>query len=274
MWGDKVSLAEIMNGVSPLWGICPFNEIGAELIDCRAAVRLPTAPQTVIVACFPYLLGKENYINSNISKYAAVPDYHAVVMAKLSRACEMLAELYPDESFSAFADNSPVPEVRAACAAGLGVRGMNSLLITEKYGSYVFIGEIVTTLKIACKSVKEKSCLRCGKCIEACPSGAIGGAGFDKSKCLSEITQKKGELTEPEKKLMLECGCVWGCDICQDVCPMNRGAAVTQIEEFLSSPVSRISSGCELKGRAYEWRGRRVIERNIALFEGRKENTQ
>ena len=274
VWGDKMNLAEIMDSVSPLWGICPFAELESELIACRAKSRLPDFPQSVIVACFPYLLGNENYIDSNISKYAAVPDYHAVVTARLNSACEKLAELYPNESFAPFADNSPVPEVRAACAAGLGVRGMNSLLITEKYGSYVFIGEIVTTLQIPCEPAKEKPCLGCGKCLEACPSGALSRSGFDKSKCLSEITQRKGELTDSEKNLMLECGCVWGCDICQDVCPMNKDAAVTEINEFLSSPVARISSCCEIKGRAYEWRGRKVIERNIALFEERKENTQ
>lgn len=218
-----------------------------------------------MVACFPYLLSGEEYKNINISKYAVVADYHEVALNRLNSAAEKLREIYPENEFAAFADNSPIPEVKAACAAGLGVRGMNTLLITEKYGSYVFIGEIVTDLELECTEFEENPCMKCKKCIKSCPSGAISETGFEKSICLSEITQKKGVLSEKEEKLMKECGCVWGCDICQDVCPMNKNAAKTQIEEFLSSPVARISAGCPLDGRAYEWRGRKVIERNLLI---------
>lgn len=255
-----------MDEITPLWGICPFDTIKDGLIECRAKSRLPQNAKTVIVACFPYLLSKENYKNSNISKYAAVTDYHTVALNRLNSAAEKLRMLFPENEFAAFADNSPVPEVTAACTAGLGVRGMNSLLITEKYGSYVFIGEIVTDLEIGYVPMPVKTCTGCKKCIDACPSGALNNSGFNQSLCLSHITQKKGELSEKEEKLMKECGCVWGCDICQDICPMNKDAAVTEIEEFLSSPVPFVTSGCELEGRAYEWRGRKVIERNITIF--------
>ncbi len=255
-----------MDDISPLWGICPFDSIKDGLIECRAKSRLPENSKTVIVACFPYLLSEENYINSNVSKYAVVTDYHTVALSRLESAAEKLREIYPEHKFEAFADNSPIPEVRAACNAGLGARGMNTLLITPKYGSYVFIGEIVTTLDTNCETHIQKNCIGCKKCIEACPSGALSCEEFKKSICLSEITQKKGVLSEEEEKLMKDCGCVWGCDICQDVCPMNKDAAETPLEEFLSSPVPHISSGCELYARAYEWRGRKVIERNISIF--------
>lgn len=254
-----------MDEITPLWGTCPFDKIKNELIGCRAVNRLPENAKTVIVACFPYLLDEESYRNINISKYAVVADYHEVALNRLNSAIKKLRELYPEHDFAAFADNSPVPEVKAACAAGLGVRGMNTLLITQKYGSYVFIGEIVTSLELECTEFKEELCIGCKKCIKACPSGAISETGFDKSTCLSEITQKKGVLSEKEERLMKECGCVWGCDICQDVCPMNKSAAKTDIKEFTSSPAACISSGCSLEGRAYEWRGRKVIERNISL---------
>lgn len=260
-----MTLDKIMDSISPLWGICPFDEIKNNLIECRAKSRLPENSETVIVACFPYLLDEPQYRNSNISKYAVVTDYHEVAVARLEKASEMLSKIYPDNQFSVFADNSPIPEVRAACAAGLGVRGLNSLLITPKYGSYVFLGEIVTDLKINANSVEYKTCIGCRKCIVACPSKAISEAEFNEKACLSAITQKKGELSVEEKMLMKECGCVWGCDICQDVCPMNKNAAKTQIEEFLSSAVPAVSRGCELSHRAYEWRGRKVIERNIDI---------
>ncbi len=254
-----------MNGISPLWGICPFGKIEDCLIDCRAKNRLPENAKNVIVACFPYLLDKSEYADINISKYAVVTDYHKVAVSRLEKAVSELKKLFPENEFSAFADNSPIPEVKTACFAGLGVRGMNSLLITEKYGSFVFIGEIVTDLDIEHSENEEKPCIKCGKCIETCPSSALKENGFDKSICLSEITQKKGNLSEEEIRLMKDCGCVWGCDICQDVCPMNKNAESTKIEEFLSSPVSYVAEGCSLENRAYEWRGRKVIDRNISI---------
>lgn len=254
-----------MDEITPLWGLCPFDKIENDLIECRAKNRLPQKAKTVIVACFPYLLKEENYKNINISKYAVVEDYHNVALNRLNSAITKLRELYPDHEFAAFADNSPVPEVKAACLAGLGVRGKNTLLISEKYGSYVFIGEIVTSLELDCDTAIETPCIECGKCIEACPSGALSKSGFDRAACLSEITQKKGVLSEKEETLMKDCGCIWGCDICQDVCPMNKNAQTTHIQEFLASPVACLSEGCSLDGRAYEWRGRKVIERNISL---------
>lgn len=255
-----------MDKITPLWGICPFDTIKDGLIECRAKSRLPQNAKTVIVACFPYLLKKENYKNINISKYAAVTDYHTVALNRLNSAVQKLSELYPDNEFAAFADNSPIPEVRAACNAGLGVIGLNSLLITKKYGSYVFIGEIVSDIETNYIEPIQKNCIGCEKCIDACPSGALRADRFSRADCISEITQKKGELSEKEKELMKECGCVWGCDICQDVCPMNKNAAVTEIEEFLTSAIPFVFSGCELEGRAYEWRGRKVIERNLSIF--------
>lgn len=254
-----------MDKIAPLWGICSFDKIESRLIECRAKSRLPEDAKSVIVACFPYLLDESEYQNLNISKYAVVADYHEVALNRLNAAAKELKTLFPEHEFAAFADNSPIPEVSAACLAGLGVRGINSLLITEKYGSFVFIGEIVTTLALNGVDAAEKPCLSCGKCIKACPASAISESGVDKSKCLSAITQKKGALSDAEERLMKECGCVWGCDICQDICPMNKNAAVTEIEEFLSSPIPSIDSGCSLDGRAYEWRGRKVIERNIAI---------
>lgn len=261
-----------MNGVSPLWGVCPFCDIQDELLNRSSKKKPPDDSKSVIVACFPYLLGKSNYRDINISKYAVAPDYHSAVLKRLGAACEKLSEIYPGERFAAFADASPAPEVKAARLAGLGVVGMNSLLITEKYGSYVFIGEIFSTLDLKSSSKPERACLKCGKCLRACPSGALSEAGLDVDLCLSAITQKKGALSETEERLIKESGLVWGCDVCQDVCPLNKNAALTELEEFLSSPVARFVAGGEIKGRAYEWRGKKVIERNASVCEKRKEN--
>lgn len=255
-----------MDSVSPLWGICGYGCVENNLIGCRAISRLPENPKSIIVACFPYLLPEENYAKSNVSKYAVVTDYHDVASARLERACEELKKLFPENSFVPFADNSPIPEVKAALAAGLGALGKNSLLITQEYGSYVFLGEIVTDLELDAVNVQTSHCIGCGKCVSLCPAKAINENSIDSQKCLSAITQKKGSLTEKETELMINCGCVWGCDICQDICPMNKDAAVTQIEEFLADPVPLLSDETPLDGRAYAWRGRKVIERNLSIF--------
>lgn len=264
----SVDFKKIMDSASPLWGICPFGRLSSKLLPCRAKSRIPENAKSVIVCCFPYLLVEEEYKNSNVSKYAVVTDYHEVALSRLNRACNELKNLFPSEEFAAFADNSAIPEVEAACIAGLGKRGKNSLLITEKYGSYVFIGEIVTTLEIPCTENAISSCIQCGKCIRSCPSGALSESGFKKEKCLSEITQKKGELSAEETALLKACGCAWGCDVCQDVCPMNKNAGKTEIAEFLNSAHPVVTEDTPLENRAYEWRGKKVIDRNINILKG------
>lgn len=255
-----------MNCAAPSWGVCDFEDLRPRLIECRAKSRLPEGAKRVITAVFPYLLEEERYKDSNISKYAVVSDYHTVITGRLSKACEEMKQCFPGEQFITFADNSPVPEVSAALLSGLGVMGDNSLFIHHKYGTYVFIGEIVTTLDIPCTGSSVEYCLHCGACRNACPTGAIGDRGPDPAKCLSAINQKKGELTEEERQLIKESGCAWGCDVCQNVCPLNRKAEKTDIEEFINSAVPTIESGCSIDGRAYEWRGRNVIERNLAIL--------
>lgn len=255
-----------MNLASPSWGVCDFSLLEGRLIDCRAKQFLPIGAKRVITAAFPYLLSEDNYKNSNVSKYAVVSDYHTVITARLKKACESLSNAFPDECFVTFSDNSPIPEVSAALLCGLGVIGDNGLFIHKRYGTYTFIGEIVTTLELDCTGNKVEGCLHCGKCKAACPTAAIGERGADPSRCLSAINQKKGELTDEEKELIRKSGCAWGCDICQNVCPLNSKAELSQIKEFTDSAVPVVESGCEISGRAYEWRGRKVIERNISIL--------
>jgi len=266
---------DIFSSVSPLWGICPFDYIGpGRLIDCAAKRRLPENPRSIIMFAFPYLLPEEDYEGLNVSKYAAVRDYHGVAAERLSAACEKLKDKYPGEEFVFFADNSPLPEVMAAVGAGIGVRGANSLLITEKYGSYVFIGEIVTTLEIAANSPSPSKCTGCGLCEKACPVGAIKGGVITREKCLSHITQKKGELSPEEEEIIKKTGCAWGCDICQNVCPLNKGAKPTEIGEFLADPKANVTPSDPIEGRAFAWRGEKVIKRNLGIIEKKAEEDE
>ena len=170
---------------------------------------------------------------------------------------------YPENPFEYFCDNSPVNEVNAAVLCGLGVKGKNGLLINEKYGSFCFIGEIVTDVKLNYSVPKTEGCLNCGLCVKMCPGGALSGNCVDKTKCLSDITQRKGELCEEHISMIKNSGCVWGCDICQDVCRMNKNISVTPVREFSESAVVRFCQGDSIEGRAFSWRTRKVIERNL-----------
>ena len=251
------------NGIE-IYGFCSFNSL-KPLIECRAKKRLPENPKTVIVCAFPYFISEKG--RRNLSYYACVKDYHYVVMNMLENAANELSE-FTGGIFSAFSDNSPVHEVDAAVKAGIGVLGDNGLLITEKYGSYVFIGEIVTDIAVD-TVVHEASCIHCGMCRKKCPSDALCNGTVNEDICVSAITQKKGELSEEETEIIKKNGLVWGCDMCQTVCPMNRNVQETYIDEFIDSAHHFLKSNEvdeRIKASAYNWRGKKTILRNLAIF--------
>lgn len=253
------------------WGLCPFSAVSDGLLDCRKKELLPEKAATVICVLFPYLLdsyGEER----NISRYAVPEDYHLVLGKLLSLMAERLKEVFGGYEFAAFADNSPIPEVKACAFSGLGVVGKNSLLINKTYGSWVFIGEIVTDLPVRDIdfTANIESCIGCRRCIESCPAGAISeNGGIDREKCLSAVTQRKGELTREEEKAVRESGCIWGCDICQEVCPMNAGVKAEPLREFTENCVFTLKGETSIKKRAFGWRGRAIIDRNLGIISGK-----
>lgn len=257
---------KILSETAPVYGFCPFYKIKDSLIDCRAKNRLPENPKSVIVLLFPYYLGDSAYEGSDISKYAVVPDYHDTITPILLSASQKLKDAYPDEEFTVFTDNSPIPEVKAAVSAGLGVKGLNGLFINPIYGSWVFIGEIVTTKVFDYPNVVNSLCVGCRKCIDACPAKAISDNGINPQKCLSAITQKKGSLTEEQEKLIKSTGCAWGCDICQNVCPMNRNIKIEPIDNFRIGAEIKARTDSDISDRAYAWRGDKVIKRNLEIL--------
>lgn len=262
---------EILNGISELNGVCSFGTLSPYLLPCRAVSRIPGGCRSVFVFLFPYLLDADCYGELTISRYAAVPDYHDVVMKRLSRGCEKLSEIYPGECFVPFCDSSPFPEVSAAVSAGLGVKGKNGLLIHRDFGSFVFIGEIAATLERTPSSVSGSTvCSGCGRCIELCPGKALSEDGLNETLCLSGITQKKGTLSPEQEDLIIKNNCFWGCDVCQTVCPMNGKALIKPLAEFTADTVCGLSAE-NLQGRAFAWRGKKTIERNLSLENRNKE---
>ena len=261
------TLHSILDPISPLWGVCDFAPFQDKILHCRAASRIPQGAKSIVVTLFPYYLGEEAYADSNISRYAVVPDYNDFMRLFLQQAAAKLKETSPQEEFEAFCGNSPLPEVAAAECAGLGTRGRNGLLLTERYGSWVFIGEIITTMVLPHDSNMLRLCDGCDLCIRACPTGALQADGFHADLCLSAITQQKKPLTPEQEAMIRKTGCAWGCDICQKACPKNVGAEKTEIRLFLEGAKMRAEHDDDLQGRAYGWRGKNVIERNLKLLD-------
>lgn len=238
----------------------------AEHIRLRSGV----SPRSVIVYLLPYYSGE----CKNISRYAASLDYHLATAEIGGLIISALRRTFPEMKGAAFGDHSPIDERHAALIGGLGVIGDNGLIINEKYGSYVFIGDIITDIPAELIGAKEPvapaRCEGCRACKIACPTGVLRGDG---EACLSAITQKKGELSEIEKALMIKHGTAWGCDICQEVCPHNISPKITPVEFFKRERIDCLSADSlnkmtdsELRCRAFGWRGRAVLERNLEVL--------
>ena len=236
----------------------------------RSAISADTGSALVFLA--PYYTGD---YGGNVSLYAVPRDYHIYFSRLFGELCALLTSFFPDCAFHGFADHSPVDEVHAASKAGLGAIGDNGLLINDKYSSFVFIGAICSNLGASeygdIAQVSEiAECLRCGKCAAVCPSRALG-RGNKNATCLSAVTQKKGALTADEVALIRRHGSVWGCDLCQTQCPMVK-PAVTEIEFFHRNIIANLDSrtlaemsDAEFAQRAYSWRGRETIARNLQI---------
>ena len=230
---------------------------------------------TVIMLAIPYFTRAALSPDRNLSAYAVPRDYHGFFKELFAELLPILRKKWPAESFAGFADHSPIAELQAAAHAGLGVIGRNSLLLTEPYSSYVFLGELITTAELPTVFYPIKPCSGCGECLRACPMEKIGG-------CLSALTQKKGDLTDSEKENLLRFGSVWGCDVCQEVCPytkraMESGTIFSPIPYFQEQLLPHLTIGRldrmsdpEFEMRAYAWRGRDTIRRNLELFEERE----
>ncbi len=249
------------------FGCIPFAALNDRLLPCRAAQRLPASPTAVIVCLFPYRVDSD--APRNLSRYACVPDYHRVAGNALTRAAAAL-QRDGDHTFAPFVDNSPIPEVYAAALAGLGRIGDNGLLIHPRFGSYVFIGAVVTDAPLNTETHPIERCPGCGACARACPTGALTAAGPDPAHCLSAVSQRKGALTDAEADALRQNGLLWGCDRCQEVCPLNRGTLCAPFvgfdgyEPFLDG----LPTGETLKEKPYGWRGEAVLARNQRILYG------
>ena len=217
------------------------------LTDHRAAIRADPARLVSFaksIICVGKLYnGPEPYSNEFddaalgwISRYAWGEDYHAVMRADLER---LAARIDPAHQWRAFVDTAPLLERSYARQAGLGWIGKNTCLIHQGRGSWFFLGELLTSLEIEPDSPPPERCGTCTRCIDACPTEAIvpldGWYTIDARLCISYLTiELRGGIPEELRAGMGRH--VFGCDICQDVCPWNRRADVERDEEFAPRP--------------------------------------
>lgn len=154
-----------------------------------------------------------------ISRYAWGDDYHDVIGERLGRFQEWLRATYPEARFLWYADTGPVMDKVWAQRAGIGWEGKHTNVITQDLGSWVFLGEVLTTLELEPDSPATDHCGTCTLCIEACPTGAIVEPYVvDSNLCISYLTiEHRGEIPV---ETPLD-GWLFGCDVCQDVCPWN-----------------------------------------------------
>jgi epoxyqueuosine reductase len=157
-----------------------------------------------------------------IARYARGEDYHLVMKRRLRVLCDELRERHPHEIFRGCVDTAPLLEREHAQRAGLGAVGKHTLLIERGVGSWLLLGEIVTTLQLdPSQPAKPDPCGSCTRCIDACPTGAITAWSVDARKCISYLTiEHRSVLNEdlfPGAR-----DWIFGCDICQEVCPHNQ----------------------------------------------------
>lgn len=197
--------------------------------------------KSVITLLYNYFPDQDLSENSQykISKYAYGEDYHFVIKRKLFEFVQILREQIGEVNGRVFVDSAPVMERAWARRSGVGWIGKNSLLLTRQRGSFYFLAELIIDLELIYDQPLGDYCGTCTKCIDACPTDAIiDNSVVDASKCISYFTIELREEIPPEVEGKFD-QWIFGCDICQDVCPWNRFAKPHQEPAFAPSEALR-----------------------------------
>ena len=167
-----------------------------------------------------------------VSRYALGRDYHKVMRARLQQLADRIQSEIGPFSYRAFTDSAPVMEVELAVKAGLGWRGKHTLLLDREAGSWFFLGEIYTDLPLPADDEGNEHCGTCRRCLDVCPTQAIiAPYRLDARRCISYLTiEHQGSIPEALRPLLGNR--VYGCDDCQLVCPWNRFAQTSGVDDF------------------------------------------
>ena len=242
-------------------------------VDPRLLVENAKSVIVVLLNYFPEKL--QNSTAPQVAKYAYGADYHYLIKSKLYELKDFIDKNICAVNGTAFCDSAPVLERRWAEKAGLGWIGKNTNLINPQMGSFFFIGELIIDLELEYDKPQPSRCGNCTCCIDACPTKALSAQGLNASQCIAYLTiEKKGEIP-PEFAANLS-NCIFGCDICQDVCPWNqkkahshKTAELTPSESFLNMTkndwlsLSNSSFNALFKNSAIKRAGYKCLNRNL-----------
>ncbi|MDY7011487.1 MAG: tRNA epoxyqueuosine(34) reductase QueG [Planctomycetota bacterium] len=213
--------------------------------DVRNLLDEPDKPGSVICLAASYAPAGDEDSSGHIARYARGRDYHRLLRKRCGKIVAELSRIIPGLKARICVDTAPLLERGLAAAAGLGWIGRNGCLIDSRFGSYLLLAEIVVNLPLPANGPVKNRCGSCRACVDACPTGAIQDDGLvDSRRCVSYLTiEHRGSIPE---SLQRACGqCVFGCDICQEVCPFNRSVPDGDAElrgpaELASAPLGQI----------------------------------
>ncbi|MEN8698745.1 tRNA epoxyqueuosine(34) reductase QueG [Bacillus infantis] len=203
-------------------------------------------------------------------------DYHTVLRDRLGKLEAYIRERLPEAKLKSMVDTGELVDRAVAERAGIGWSGKNCSIITPEFGSYVYLGEMITNLPLEPDEPIEDGCGSCNLCVDVCPTGAlVGGGQLDSKRCIAFLTQTKGFL---EEEFRVKIGNrLYGCDTCQTVCPKNKGKDFHFHEEMepdpeiakpLLKPLLHMSNR-EFKEKfghvSGSWRGKKPIQRNAII---------
>lgn len=220
------------------------------------------------------------HLHGAISRYAWGIDYHKVLLPRIQQLSDFLRSNYGVQQVYAGVDTRPPVERAFALRAGLGYQGHNCCVFVPPYGSWVFLGELIVDQELSesPKSFQVDCSQSCGRCVTACPTNSLYAPYHSNPHiCLSYITQMSGIIPRMYRKKMGNK--LWGCDVCQSVCPTNREAKCSRHQEFwpvsgTSLPLIPLLSITKSQFRrqfaptALFWRGKAILQRNAALILG------
>ncbi len=242
-------------------------------------IRLITRPESsltgaksIIAVAKTYNISIPDEEEAYVAQYARIPDYHKLMKEKLIQLSNFIKTIDSDIKTKIFCDTGPLHEKEASRRAGLGWIGKNSILINNKIGSFIVLGEILTTLKLAYDQPGKQLCGNCTICIDNCPANALDEPYvLNYKKCISYLTQKKGILTEKENQLIGSN--LWGCDICQNICPYNNNIIKSKFETLIKIKLGKILEFKEIlpdnwQKTALSWRGYEILIRNSLIVIG------
>lgn len=203
-------------------------------------------------------------------------DYHDILREKLGLLESYIKERRPDALMKSMVDTGELSDRAVAERAGIGWSGKNCAIITPEFGSYVYLGEMITTIPFEPDTPLEDHCGTCNKCVEVCPTGAlVQGGQLDSNKCIAFLTQTKGFLAEEYRTKLGNR--LYGCDTCQTVCPENKGKDFHLHPEMEPDPEivkPKLKPLLTISNREFKekfgkisgsWRGKKPIQRNAII---------